>query len=424
MSVASLLRAAVQTFGWGLGDQALSSLTNFVLSFLVARSVSPAHFGAFSLAFTVYLTAMGVSRTQTTDPFLVRFSGVSETSWRRGARAATGFAASLGALAGVGCLLAGWALGPPEDGPFVALGLVLPGLLLQDSWRLIFFADRKGKLAFSNDLVWALALFAALGALLLAGRNDVFFLTLAWGLAASVAALVGVLQSRVIPAPAKAMGWFKEQRDLSARFFGEFLAEYGAGHLAVFGVGIVAGLAALGTLRAGLLLLGPLNVIFMGVGMIAVPEGARFLAASGPGQLLRSAVLIAAFLAAAALAWGGLVALIPTSLGRELLGVNWDPARSVLIPLTFMLAAAGASVGALSALRALAAARRSLRASVLASVAALIGAVAGAALGGAPGSAWGSAAAAVAGSIAWWWQLSAALGEWEPEPGLERSPRG
>ena len=407
-------------FGWGVADQALSSLTNFALSFLVARSVSPALFGAFSIAFSFYLTAMGISRTQTTDPFMIRFSAVPEATWRRGAGAVSGTVAWFGLLAGAATLLVGWALGPPNSAPFVALGLMLPGLLIQDSWRFVFFAARKGLLAFLNDLVWALVLLSALALLLLNGRNEIFSLTLAWGLAGSIAGLVGFAQSRVGPDLTKLLRWWREQRDLSSRFFGEFVAMQAAGHLGILGVGAVAGLPAVAALRAALVVLGPLNIVFFGVGMIAVPEGARLLSASGPRKLRTASVLISTSLFSLGLLWGGAAALIPPSIGTALLGANWAPAHSVLIPMTIMLATAGASYGPLTGLRALGAAGRSLRASLLHSVLALAAMIGGAALWGALGGSWG---AAVAGSIAvfvWWKQFKGALREREESP--DRSP--
>ena len=45
---------------------------------------------------------------------------------------------------------------------FLALGLTLPGLLLQDSWRYSFFALGRGSQAFLNDMIWAVTLLPAL----------------------------------------------------------------------------------------------------------------------------------------------------------------------------------------------------------------------------------------------------------------------
>ena len=49
-------------------------------------------------------------------------------------------ALALGAVAGVVSLVVGLALGGGVGRALVALGVVLPGLLVQDAWRYVFFA--------------------------------------------------------------------------------------------------------------------------------------------------------------------------------------------------------------------------------------------------------------------------------------------
>ena len=38
---------------------------------------------------------------------------------------------------------------------FLAFALVQPGILIQDSWRFVFFADGRPEMAAANDVVWA-----------------------------------------------------------------------------------------------------------------------------------------------------------------------------------------------------------------------------------------------------------------------------
>ena len=64
---------------------------------------------------------------------------------------------------------------------FLALGLTLPGLMLQDSWRYSFFALGRGGQAFLNDTVWAVALIPALVLLRETGHANVFWFVFAWG---------------------------------------------------------------------------------------------------------------------------------------------------------------------------------------------------------------------------------------------------
>jgi O-antigen/teichoic acid export membrane protein len=394
--------------GWGIGDQALSSITNFALGILVARSVSLREFGAFSLAFVVYTFAIGASRAVATEPLVVRYSATHRDRWRSGTSLACGAALWMGLVFGIGCVVVGVVVGGPPRPALVTLGAMLPGLLLQDSWRFAFFAQGRGNRAFMNDLVWLLVLFPLLAVILASGSVSVIELMLAWGGAACVAGLFGVVQARVLPRPFGARKWFREQGDLAPRFLGEAILINGAAQLWVFGVGAVAGLATVGSLRAGLILLGPLNVVFMGFGMMAIPEGVRLLA-DDPSRLRRGAAMLSVTLATTALAWGGLIMLVPTRLGVALLGSAWIPARRLVIPLMLVFVGSGIQKGADVGLRALAAARRSLRTRSAEAVLTVTGVMVGVVVAGAKGAAWGLAAAYLLEGGLWWWQFAVGL---------------
>lgn len=98
------LRAPLQRLSWGLGDQAVSSLTNFVVGMVVARSLGATEFGVFSLAWVTYGVALNVSRGLATDPLVVRFSGVDDKPWRAAVSRATGTATAVGLATGVCCV--------------------------------------------------------------------------------------------------------------------------------------------------------------------------------------------------------------------------------------------------------------------------------------------------------------------------------
>ena len=68
---------------WGIADQAISSLTNFGLGLLVARSVEPKAFGAFGIAFASYALVVNIGNGMISEPFLVRFSNAATEDWRR-----------------------------------------------------------------------------------------------------------------------------------------------------------------------------------------------------------------------------------------------------------------------------------------------------------------------------------------------------
>ena len=149
----ALSHQASRRLGWGVADQAVSSLTNFAVVLYVAHAVGAAQFGAFSLAYVTYGFALNASRGLATDPLLVRFSGADPPAWRSAVAACTGTATVVGMAAGVCVLGAAALLDGTTKGAFLALGLTLPGLLLQDSWRYAFFALGRGSQAFLNDVV-------------------------------------------------------------------------------------------------------------------------------------------------------------------------------------------------------------------------------------------------------------------------------
>jgi len=404
----TMSREVFRRAGWGVADQALSSLTNFALGILVARSTTPAGFGAFSIVFSTFTLLLGLSRAIASDPLMVRYSATSESRWREGVAAATGLAVTVGIALGVLSGLIGWVLGGTLGPPLLALGLTLPGLLLQDCWRFAFFASGEGRKAFTNDALCATALAVTFGALLVSGHASVGTLVLVWGAAAAVGAVAGVVQSRVRPSLRRLARWGSEHRELIPRYVGEFIATNGGGQLAVYGVGLIAGLGTLGSFRAAYLLFGPLQVVVTGVGMTAVPELVRFLRRSLRHLRLVSGGL-SALLGAIALAWGTVIMLIPASLGRAVVGPIWDSAHLLATALTVGWIATGTVAGAASAIRALAAARRGLAARIVGSALGVAGIIAGVALDGARGAAWGAALAGCVESLVWWTQLNGAV---------------
>ena len=104
---------------------------------------------------------------------------------------------------------------------FLALGLTLPGLLLQDSWRFAFFAHGRGALSLINDSVWAIALLAGFVIVRVTGHETVFWAVFAWGAAAAVGAVVGPFQARVRPRLAQTRQWLTTHWDLAPRYLAE-----------------------------------------------------------------------------------------------------------------------------------------------------------------------------------------------------------
>ncbi|GGS13764.1 hypothetical protein GCM10010252_61500 [Streptomyces aureoverticillatus] len=401
-------RAMAGRLSWGLADQAVCSMTNFAVGIYVARSLGLAAFGVFSLAWVTYGVVLGVSRGLATDPLVVRFSGVSVASWRGAAARSSGTALGVGAAVGAVCLVAGLALGGRVGPAFACLGVVLPGLLLQDAWRFSFFAAGTGRKAFVNDLLGGVALVPAM--VLAARVGSVAAFVLAWGAAAAVAAGYGCLQSGIRPQLTGAHAWLREQRDLGYRYLVENVGVSGAAQLRAYGLGAIVGVSAVGVVRGAELLLGPFLAVLMGLSLVTVAEAARVLRRA-PHRLRVFCLLLGGGQAAAALLWGAALLLVPDRGGELVLGGVWRSASELIVPATIGVAGASLGVGAAAGLRALAAARRSLRCQMFASACYVGGGLGGAAVAGTVGSAWGVAAATVCGSAAWWLQLRSALRE-------------
>ncbi|MCQ4042804.1 hypothetical protein NON19_12385 [Streptomyces rubrisoli] len=401
-------RAIAGRLSWGLADQAASSLSNFVVGVYVARSLGVTAFGVFSLAWVTYGVVLSVSRGLATDPLVVRFSGVSDVSWRGAVARSSGTALGVGGVIGAACLMVGLAVGGRVGSAFAGLGVMVPGLLLQDAWRFAFFAAGTGRKAFVNDLVWGVALVPAM--VLAARVGSVAAFVLAWGGSAAVAAGYGCFQSGIRPRMTGAREWLREHRDLGYRYLVENVGVSGASQLRAYGLGAIVGVSAVGVVRGAELLLGPFMAVLMGLSLVTVAEAAQVLRRA-PHRLGAFCLVLGGGQAVAALLWGGALLLMPDRFGELVLGDVWHFASKLIVPVTLGVAGAGLGTGAAAGLRALAAARRSLRCQLSASTCYVIGGLGGAAVGGTVGSAWGVAAATVGGSAVWWLQLRSALRE-------------
>ncbi|MEV5962703.1 hypothetical protein AB0L70_13120 [Kribbella sp. NPDC051952] len=403
------MKGLLRRLTWGLADQAVTSMVSFVVGIVVARSLGAVEFGAFSLAWVTYGVVVNISRGLATDPLAVRFSGVRRSQWKTAVASSSGMAIAVGLVLGLICVVVGSAIGGRTGAAFVALGIVLPGLMLQDSWRFAFFASGQGGKAFIADITWALALVPLL---YLASRDaSVTRFVLAWGAAAAFAALVSGLQAGVVPRLFRARDWLRNHRDLSLRYLMENLTISGAYQFKMYGLGAFAGVAAVGTVRGGEMMLGPFFIVLSGIGLVAVPEAARVLRRR-PRKLPLFCLLLGGAQATAALCWGlALILFLPDKWGHALLGEVWLTASALLLPATLSVMFASFYTGASAGLRALGVARRSLKAQLYASAAYLVGGVGGGAIGGALGSSWGAAGATFVGAIVWWFTFGVGIRE-------------
>lgn len=382
----------------------MSSLGNFLLGFLVARAVDTATFGAFSVAYTTYVIIVGVVRGAIAQPLMVRYSATDDTAWRAAAGRAGGLALVIGMVGGSLCVAVGFAVGGLVGQSLMAVGVCLPGLLVQDTWRYAMFAAERGRSAFVNDLAWLVIQVPALILVVGAGHDIAPAGLLAWGGAGTAAALVGGYQVGVRLDPSGSRSWLREHRVLVPRYVAEAMASLTSSQVALYGVGAAAGLTTLGELRIGQLLIGPVLVVFIGLQLVAVPMAVRALAVS-VAHLRRLCLGIGLAMAGFTMIWGLGLSALPDEVGEVLLGSNWERADRIVLLLALGLATASLSSGAMIGLRALAAATRSLRATVIGSALSTAMTIGGAAAFGAFGAAVGIVVAHTITIPLWWWEF-------------------
>jgi O-antigen/teichoic acid export membrane protein len=368
---------------WGVADQGISSLTNFMVAAAAARLGSIAEFGGFSLALTVYILLLWVARSLVDEPFMVRLTAASDEDQARAGRDAVGVAIALGAIGGALMVAVGvWA--GTRWAPVVALmGLFMPALLAQDAYRYILLATDRPRSASANDGVWLSAQF-----LLIAGglwsRSGVEAPTMAFGAGATLAALVGWRQTGIRPAPLAGPRWLRQHGSLGWSFLVEFLAVSGVPGITMLGIAALGGVGAVGELRAAMLLLSPATVVCTGLFLIGMPEGVRARARSP--EALGHLVSVLAMVSVGIVLVGTLVILgVPGRVGSSLLGPNWARGRQVLLPVAVLTLAGNCNLAAVIGLRVLESVRGSLPLRLWGAPVTIVLGVVGTYLGGAMG---------------------------------------
>jgi O-antigen/teichoic acid export membrane protein len=418
---------AFRRVGWGFADQFVSSMTNYAVSVYLSHTLIAADFGAFALSYLTYGFVLNASRGLATDPLMVRFSDASLSKWRRAVADCTGTAIVVGLTAGICVIGVAAALSGTARGGFLALGLTLPGLMLQDSWRYSFFALGRGGHAFLNDAIWGLALIPALLLLRSTGHVGVFWAVFAWGASAGLAALIGPFQARVIPKVTGTWRWVRRHGDLGIRYLIEGTASSAAIQIRGYGTGLMVGLTAVGYIQATTTLIGPMTILSLAFPLVLIPEGTRVLR-RGTAQLRLFCIAASVGLAAIGAAWGVIIWLgLPRGLGNAILGPIWHQAYPLMLPTMVGVIGANIKTGVGVGLHALGASKRSLNNVLFGAIIWIVLSLAGAYKWGAAGALWGTSAAIWVTLPSAWWTFHIAMREYEASlsaSGKRRRGRG
>ena len=261
------------------GDQAVSSISNFVAVAITANVATPGQFGQFSLGYAGLLLFLGAQRALIGETMLVKYSaaGSLKAPVRRGVLGAS----VLVAAATVPLLLAG-------------------AVVAAQSARLIWFVI-AASLPF--DAVWAVLSITSMVAVA-ATTGAVWAVVLCWGGGAAAALVLGLLLGRVLPSLRDGRRWLGVNRNPGLRYLGEFSALNASNFVVLYLLALPLGAAGVGALRAAQLLFSPLNTAFSAIKMAVIPELVR---SKGTAVFRMRLIETAVVVAAMAGLWGAAV---------------------------------------------------------------------------------------------------------------------
>jgi hypothetical protein len=387
-----------------MADQALSSLSNVLVSIFVARSLPPEGFGAFGVAVAAYLLTLGTTRALIGEPLLSQHSEATPAERRQLVPHMIGGSVIAGLVAAVVVAAGGLIVRGASGSALTALAIVIPLMLVQDCWRYAFIVDRPGA-AVAVDLAWLVGVCAAMP-LAPADAGPSWFVV-AWGLTAGLGAVVGLVASgdaRIVPRPGR---WFADHREMGARFMGEFVTGQAVTQFVLVGLGAIAGLSVFGAVRAAQVFFGPINTVHAGAYLALVPEGAQAIAQ--PERLRRLMIRASVGLAAIALSWMCVGLALPDRWGAELFGPTWADATDLILPIGLTMVAGSLITGGFAGVRSLGAASDSLQARLRTVPPLLVLPLVGAAVAAGEGYAAGLGAAQLASAAIWWTAFRRAL---------------
>lgn len=390
-----------------VADQGVAALTNILVLVVAARLSTVADFARFSAVYLVFSVLLGVSGAYTGQPLVLR-RGASDAT-RGACRSAVGFTLIASALLG-GLLAAVCVMLPGETARgLTMLGLVLPVVLAQDTARYAFATLHAQHMALAAD---TLRLVCVLGALAVQPHGaPAARLVAVWGLSALPALLLsaGALHRRTAGMPVLLRPQLRKGH-LGRRFVVEFGVGNATSQLSVLGLGAVGNPLVVGALRGATTLFGPLNVLFTS----ATGFGPPVLGRLATDRLrVRATAALAALLAVTAAGWATVLALLPGSVGRHLLGDTWPTAAALLPATGSQYAAMAVGTCGLLALRLLDP-RTTLSIQVVFSLAAVAFLTGGYLLGGVPGAAWGLCLGSVCKAVATWTRVARLTRRGEP----------
>lgn len=328
------VRSIAKKGTWSVIDQGLASGANAVLSIVLARALGPTDFGAYWLAYSVYLLAMPIHGALLVEPMLVFGAGRYDDRWSRYFSLIIKGHLLLSVALTLLLLLGGVVTAYLQPGVFaqalIVLGLMAPLLLFQVLVRRACYVVRQPRLAAVTGIFYFIAVVG--GALILqwfealtAPMSLLLMGVTGFGSVAWLAPRIATLQFR----PERdgfAGEVFRHHVDYGRWAVGYRLLRWIPNNLPFVLLPIFGSLGATGTLRAMQVIFMPIAQAISAISAIIVPNLARVV--NNKQDFGRKvwgafvATLLAAILYGALAGFGG-DRLLYVLYGDEYAGMGW-----------------------------------------------------------------------------------------------------
>lgn len=334
--------------GIGMLDQVMSSASNVLALFAIARVAEVELFGASTLAFAVLTAVLATMRGLLGTPLTLLANRPVQL------RAELRYAATTAAIIGLApaAVIVTIVLVTGSDPGLIAIALAAPLLLMQDVGRFYCVTDGRPHVALASDGFWALGSFALLASTWMEPGNESFALvTTTWALLALVALTIIAVPVRLSLGFRGYRTWLNSNIRARCQFGIEAAVGAASSLIVISLVTGMLGLVITAGLRGASTTMGPLSVLMSAIPLAVVPELRRRTDQSVASQwtTMRKIAIGMSLLSGSI----GIVAtLIPSSVGVLLLGESWSVVR-VLLPITAIeyvgLAWLSAAIGVLRA---------------------------------------------------------------------------
>jgi hypothetical protein len=294
-------------------SQAVTSLTNALLGFEIARRSSSKELGALGIAIALSLVVIGASRACCTELLLQRPVDGDEPMARRVA-----WQISVIGLVTLGA--AALVLGPSVRVGVGLIAVAMPFMVMEDFERFVAFRDGAWR-AVVGDTTWLVSMVVVFGLLYRSGSRSTSAVVFAYVVGGLAGWLAMSTRNRRTVMHSGSRGWWAAH-PVRARTYGEeFVTSTVLSGLSLPLIGVTAGLAAAGDVRAYMTLLGPVTFTV---------QVCLLLSSRRIGHLeLRSCVTdgrlwaLSAVCALPVAAVGLVARLLPVDQGLAFLGPSW-----------------------------------------------------------------------------------------------------